>query len=194
MTWAGLGFKLGFFEANFDSFSTEELHEAKNSYDNGTKLKKIVHSQYFSPQWIRQANEALSADIDHKNLWFAAPADSGKTDKKGLDISKIYFTDKEKYTKKQESLRLKLNDFIEHQNFVVQKTIHQCSLIETTSSVTGVTRFDLPKNLQKQTGPDKTRKDSYSTLVLANWGKYCWFKMQDTQIKKRSAFKPKFIG
>jgi len=190
----GLDFTLAFIEQKLDTFEEEELLEAKQSYDNGHKVKRIVHSQYFSPTWIRQANEALSADIDHKRIWFAAPVDADKVDKKDIPIKELLFTDIEKYGNKREELNLKLNDFVDHQSFMIKKTINQCALIETTSTATGVTRFDLPKNLQSQTGPNKARKDSYSALVLANWAKYCWFKMQNVQTVKRSAFKPRFIA
>lgn len=191
----GLGFKLAFFEANFETFDEEELLAAKNTYDNGQGVKRIVHSQYFSPNWIRQANETLSADIDHKRTWFASPVDADKVGgKKDIPIKDLLFTDIEKYGNKRADLSLKMNDFVDHQSFMIKKTINQCALIETTSTATGVTRFDLPKNLQSQTGPNKARKDSYSALVLANWAKYCWFKMQNVQTVKRSSFKPRFIA
>lgn len=189
-----LPFTLEFFEAEFEEFTTEELFLARNSYNNGSRVKKIVHSQYFSPQWIRFANETLSADIDNKRFWFAAPVDAENVNFENIKISELKFSELESYGNKKEDLETKRIDFVDHQSDLIKLTKNQCSLIEVSTSATGMQRFDLPPNLQKQTGPNKTRKDSYSALVLANWGLRCFFAMLKTPEKKKSSFRPKFIA
>ncbi len=60
-------------------------------------------------------------------------------------------------------------DFLDHQHDMVNYTKNQCALIQVTSTPQGTQTFGLPSNLGRQRGPSKTRKDSYSALVLGNW-------------------------
>lgn len=189
-----LDFKLEFFEANFEEFNEEELAEARQTYDNGNRVKRIVHSQYFSSQWIRTANESLSGAIDNKKIWFASPLDPEGVNFEGIDITKIKFTEKETYGNRKEDLEMKRVDFLENQSLVINKAKNQCALIETSTTATGVQRFDLPASLQKQTGPDKPRKDSYSALVLGHWGIICYFALLKTPEKKKKTFKARFVA
>lgn len=188
-----LPFRLEFFEAEFETFNEEELFEARQSYSNGAKVKKIVHSQYFSSQWIRLANETLAGDIDGKRIWFASPLDPEKYNIEDIPIKDLKFSETEKYGGRREDLVLKKIDFIDHQTSIIKLTKNQCALIEVSTTANGTQRFDLPANLQKQTGPTKTRKDSYSSLLLANWGLKCYFAILKTPEKKKSTFKPKFL-
>jgi hypothetical protein len=52
---------------------------------------------------------------------------------------------------------------------MVNYTKNQCALIQVTSTPQGTQTFGLPPTLRRQSGPSKTRKDSYSALVLGNW-------------------------
>ena len=52
---------------------------------------------------------------------------------------------------------------------MVNYTKNQCALIQVSSSPQGTQTFGLPPSLRRQSGPNKTRKDSYSALVLGNW-------------------------
>lgn len=189
-----LPFSLGFFGAEFETFDEKELQTARASYSNGLKIKNIVHSQYFSAQWIRMANESLSGAIDGHRIWFAAPLDPEGVNFDGIDINTIKFTDKESYGNRREDIAMKKIDFVDNQSFVITKTKNQCALIEASTTSTGVQRFDLPASLQKQTGPDKARKDSYSALVLGNWGLNCYFSLLKTPEKKRNKFIARFIA
>ncbi|WP_222621500.1 hypothetical protein, partial [Bacillus pumilus] len=78
--------------------------------------------------------------------------------------------------------------FIDHQTTLIKLTKNQCSLIEVSTNANGSQRFDLPANLQKQTGPTKTRKDSYSALVLGNWGLRCYFSLLKMPQKQKKSF------
>jgi hypothetical protein len=187
-----LDFKLDFFEAEFEKFDNEEIVLAKQSYSNSGNTRKIVHSQYFSSNWIRYSNETLQGAIENKTIFFGAPTDSENLSKEGIQIKEILFNENEKYGDRPADLLLKLNDFVDHQNTVISMTKNQLALIEVTSN--GSTqRFDLPATLKKQSGPDKARKDSYSAFLLANWGKECYFAMQNGIIKKKNRVISKFI-
>jgi hypothetical protein len=189
-----LPFALDFFDAEFEVFDEEEMFKARQSYNNGGKVKRIVHSQYFSAQWIRTANESLSGAIDGKRIWFAAPTEAEGVNFDDIPIQKLKFNETEIYGNKKEDLETKRIDFIDNQSLVISKTKNQCALIEATTGATGTQRFDLPSNLQKQTGPTKTRKDSYSALVLANWGLICYFALLKTPEKKKNMFKARFLA
>jgi len=190
-----LPFTLDFFEAEFETFDEEELFNARKSYDSGnSKSKKIVHCQYFSSQWIRMANETLSGDIDNKRLWFASPREAEGLNFEGININKLKFTELESYGSSKDDLETKRIDFVDRQSDLIKLTKTQCSLIEVSTTANGGQTFDLPSNLKKQTGPQKTRKDSYSTLVLANWGLRCFLAILKTPVKKKSSFKPVFIA
>jgi hypothetical protein len=124
---------------------------------------------------------------------FASPCDIDKASKpKGIPIKDLHFN-MEDYSKSNMSLRLKMNDFVEHQNYIIQLTKTEMVLIEATTSATGTTKFDLPPQLAKQEGPDKPRKDSYTVALLGSWGFECFLAMKNAKIKKRKGIKPRFI-
>ena len=76
---------------------------------------------------------------------------------------------------------------------MIALTKAQCALIQPTSTATGQQRFDLPPSLRKQTGPNKTRKDSYSALVLGNWGVDLYNDMMTKRSHVDSGFTPIMI-
>jgi len=89
----------------------------------------------------------------------------------------------------------KMIDFLEHQSDMIEVTKTQCALIQITTSPQGTQTFDLPSNLRKQTGPDKARKDSYSSLVLGNWMIETYFDMMEVDMSNwGSTFVPQFVN
>lgn len=121
--------------------------------------------------WIRRSNELLQANFDHKKIWFGArPLDENyhMQIKKNIPINDLIFMQNQKEILKN-SGSAKLIDFLDHQYDMVNYTKNQCALIQVSSSPQGNQTFGLPSNLRRQTGPSKTRKDSYSALVLGNW-------------------------
>ena len=61
-------------------------------------------------------------------------------------------------------------DFVENLKDNVEMIKTQCALIEVTTTPQGTQTFDLPANLKRQRGANKCRRDSYSAMVLGNWG------------------------
>jgi len=67
-------------------------------------------------------------------------------------------------------------------------------MIQVSSTPTGHQTFDLPKNLKQQRGSNRARKDLYSALVLANWGKKIFFDMKKMPMETvQSTFTPFFV-
>ena len=88
--------------------------------------------------------------------------------KKNIPINDLIFMPNQKELLKG-SGQSKIIDFIDHQYDMVNYTKNQCALIQVSSSPQGTQTFGLPASLRRQSGPNKTRKDSYSALVLGNW-------------------------
>jgi hypothetical protein len=150
----------------------EEYQKGLQSYKNQYNKKdyKYVTLRKPTSHWIRQANELLQANFDHRRLYFASRAidDSyTKQKNKSIPIQNIKFLRTKEETNQNPGA--KMIDFIEHQSDMIELTKNECALIQITTTSQGTQTFDLPANLRRQTGPDKARKDSYSALVLANW-------------------------
>jgi hypothetical protein len=147
--------------------------------------------------WIRNANELLQANLDHKKIWFAARAVSDNYQKqrnKKIPISKLKFLPASIASAK-ESNAAKMIDFVEHQGDMISLTKVECSLIQITTSAQGTQSFDLPLNLRRQSGRDKARKDSYSALLLGNWMIKIYYDMQELKNKPvENTFAPMFIS
>ena len=163
----------------------DEVQEAKRQYNLASG--RICYAQVFNTQWIRMANEHLQWAIENKKIKFAsAPRE---VDFNAQTSSKIKIEDLEYETDMPENRSQKLIEFIEHQEFCVKRTKTQCALIEVTTNPQGSQSFDLPRSLQSS-NPDRTRKDSYTALLLNNWATRCYFDMNSAQIQKRSSFIP----
>jgi hypothetical protein len=147
--------------------------------------------------WIRNANELLQANFDHKKIWFAARAVSDNYQKqrnKKIPISTLKFLPPSIASEK-ESAAAKMIDFVEHQGDMVSLTKVECSLIQITTSAQGTQSFDLPLNLRRQSGRDKARKDSYSALLLGNWMIKIYYDMREFKNEPvENTFAPMFIS
>lgn len=174
------------YQANLTAF--------KNEY-NKDDYKHVILRKPTSG-WIRQANELLQANFDHRRIMFASQAIDEQyvsQKNKSIPIEDIMFL-RSKDVEKQSS-GAKQIDFIEHQADMMNLTKNECALIQITSTAQGTQTFDLPSNLRRQTGPDKARKDSYSALVLANWMTKVYF---DSKKQPKSniieTFEPMFVN
>lgn len=165
---------------------SEELKKARNQYN--LLNHKICYAQYFEGQWIRAANEHLQGCIENKRILFAS---SPTEDDYYLQLkSKIDIESIEYDSEMPDNRNQKLNEFIEHQPYLINLTKTECALIEVATSPQGKQTFDLPRNLKGSTSPDRPRKDSYTVLLLNNWAIKCYFDFMNTENKKREAFIP----
>ena len=155
-----------------------DLRELKKAYNVDTRTYCILRKP--TSQWIRQANELLQSNFDHRRIWFGARASgdnySAQIHKK-IPIEKLKFITHRDFEEKS-TPQAKMIDFVEHQEDMINITKNQCALIQITTSATGTQTFDLPPELRRQTGQDKARKDSYSAFVLGNWMIRVYYDMQ----------------
>ena len=186
------GINIGCFEADFNNPNdyTRDLREARKSYNVTSKV--ICNLRKPTSQWIRNANEMLQTSFDRKKLYFAASAmdeNYSLQKSKKIPIKEIKFS---KY-EDEKNVGAKMIDFIEHQKDMLDLTKAECALINVSTSAGGTQSFDLPANLKRQKGADRPRKDSYSALVLGNWGMNIYYDMMEIPQQENYGFTPMFI-
>ena len=172
----------------------KNLRKLKNSINK--KERKFVFLRKPSYVWIRFANENLQAAFDHKRIYFAGAAmdDNYNMQRKAnIPIDRLKFLRNQDMEEKNKGA--KMIDFVEHQRDMMDLIKVQCALVQVTTSPQGTQSFDLPPNLRKQKGADKARKDSYSAVVLGNWGMNVYFDMlEDKGDDIQTTFTPMFIS
>ena len=170
------------------------LYSAKSEY-NKTDYRTVFMRKPTS-SWIRQANELLQANFDHRRIYFASRAmdDHYKSQiNKRIGIENLKFSNVSDLDKADVGARM--IDFIEHLSDMIFLTKTECALIQITTSAQGMQNFDLPANLKRKSGPDKPRKDSYSALVLGNWMTKIIIDMRTVTVEDNTeTFTPMFIG
>jgi len=162
----------------------QQLRSIKKQYNK--EAKKICFKQVFSTDFIRKGNEHLQACIDHKKIWFASRSTSNDSSFDRAIAQKIGNI---KHTRHDNLL-----DFIETQDILINQTKKECALIEVKSTARGNQTFDLPQHLKRSTSASRARKDSYTTLMLANWATKCYYDMMSTNVEQNDTFMPRMIG
>jgi len=182
--------------SNFDDLENYQkvLVEAKQQYD--LNAQRICVLRKPTSDWIRRANELLQTNFDHKKIWFGARAmEKSFTSQiaQNIPIDALkFFPDHAKMQKA--SSHSKMIDFLEHQFDMMNYTKNQCALIQVKSSPQGHLTFDLPQALKRQSGPHRTRKDSYSALVLGNWMIKVYYDITTAEAEPiQATFAPSFI-
>ena len=170
------------------------LYSAKSEY-NKTDYRTVFMRKPTSA-WIRQANELLQANFDHRRIYFASRAmdDHYKSQiNKKIGIENLKFSNVSDLDKADNGARM--IDFVEHLSDMILLTKTECALIQITTSAQGMQNFDLPANLKRKSGPDKPRKDSYSALVLGNWMTKIIIDMRTVTVEDNTeTFTPMFIA
>ena len=184
--------KIRTFDAGLDNPHdyTKDLKEARRQYNVSDNT--ICYLRKPTSVWIRNGNEMLQTAFDRKRLYFAATAmdDNYSMQKaKKIPIKDLKFS---KY-EDEKNIGAKMIDFIEHQKDMIDLTKAECALIQVSSSNGGTQSFDLPSNLKRQKGVDRARKDSYSALVLGNWGMNIYYDMMNVPQESNQGFTPMFI-
>ena len=185
-----------------DTFLDGELglREARKnySYENG----RIIHSQLFNKQgWIRLANDYLVASLEHRRIRFAGQIRSETLIEKSLGINipikdLEFYPDPENYGLPSGELyrRAKQGDMIDRLNNVIEMTKHELILIEAVPGANGQLTFRLPIKTKVTDDPTRPRRDSYTALLLANWGMKCYYEIHSQQEEELNIFIPRFIG
>ncbi len=173
----------------------DDLKNAKLEYNLEDRKYCILRKP--TSNWIRNANELLQASFDHKKIWFASRAmdDSyhEQTSKK-IPIESIKYLNTSE-AELSDSRGARMIDFVEHQHDMMNLTKAECALIQIKTTAQGTQTFDLPDTLKRTTGPNKARKDSYSSLVLANWMVKIHYDIQNykNELVPQGTFTPVFI-
>lgn len=178
------GLKIGLLEGDFDDPTKyeEDLKEMKRGYR--PTQRSFCYLRQPSSNWIREANELLQANIDHKRIHFAAGAHDSNFEaqrSKKIPISKLKWDNKFEKPTNEEAAMV---DFIDHQKSMIELTKTQCANIEVISNPQGTQTFRLPLYMTKQKGPDRPRKDNYSALVLGNWFIKVYYDMINTKAER----------
>lgn len=186
--------KIDLIDTDWDNIEEyqKSIFKAKQQYSK--EKGRICVLRKPTSAWIRRANELLQSNLDHKRIWFAGKAlddDYAKQIKKNIPIKDLKFSNI--IDKENQGESAKMIDFVEHQEEVINLTKIECSLIQITTTPQGTQTFDLPPALKRQTGPEKTRKDSYSALVLGNWMIKIYYDMIESKQENYSTFVPVFI-
>ena len=184
--------EIGVFDAGLDNPHdyVKDLKEARRGYNASNKT--ICYLRKPTSVWIRNGNEMLQTAFDRKKLYFAATAmdDNYSIQRaKKIPIKDLKFS---KY-EDEKNAGAKMIEFVEHQKDMIDLTKAECALIQVSSSAGGTQSFDLPSNLKRQKGVDRPRKDSYSALVLGNWGMNIYYDMMDIPEESNHGFTPMFI-
>jgi len=172
----------------------QNILSAKTEYNKSEN--RFIFLRKPTSSWIRQANELLQANFDHRRIFFASRAidDNFRNQtRRKIGISELKFSNS--LDSEKENEEAKMIDFVEHLTDMILLTKTECALIQITTSTQGLQNFDLPANLKRKSGPDKPRKDSYSALVLGNWLVKIYLDMQNTHVNEiNETFEPIFIA
>lgn len=164
----------------------EEYQEDLRAYQNALKPTQRIYCYFRQAHvsWIRQANELLQANIDRKRIFFGSqPLNEDYTIqlKKKIPITHL------KFSKKYNTISPEADmiEFLDHQFVMLEQTKQQTANIEITTNPQGSQTFRLPVHMARQTGPNRPRKDNYSTLVLGNWMIKVYYDMLNVEEKEK---------
>lgn len=191
------GIHLGVIEGVVDEFEKQETYQediAKYKAELNSSQRKYVFMRKPTSQWIRQANELLQANIDHRRILFASQAINHAYEtqrKKKIPIEDLEWDRK---TKKPSNKEAQMVEFLDHQISMLELTKAQSANIEVATNPQGSQTFRLPPHMTRLKGPNKPRKDNYSALVLGNWMAKIYFDAKNSEDKPKvaSTFTPFF--
>ena len=143
----------------------ESVRQARNSH-NKSEHKVCIQCKPLS-DFIRRSNELLQAAYDHKRVMFASAAVDEEFQHQ---ISLPVPVKNLKFLRDNLTPDPSVVDFVENLKDNVEMIKIQCAMIEVSTTPQGTQTFDLPTNLKRQRGQNKARRDSYSAMVLGNWG------------------------
>lgn len=172
--------KLEHIEADFGKeHHAEVIKQVQQNYNR--MAGRYVQPQMFHSDFQRAANEHLQACFDNRNIVFAGKPRAHKPSfdilmEKSIDrILDVHSAFNAKSEDGNTTVGGPKDDFIAHQELLIDLVKKECALIELKSNGLGHLSWDLPSHM-KRAGKtrNKVRKDSYSALLLANWCLYIY--------------------
>lgn len=171
--------KLEVVDIDFDS--PEGFEQTRRLY-NPTAGKMVISIPFNQRNFIRSANEALQADIQHKRIMFASTIMNNDFHRElnmdydlKVNIDDLEFKSMDSNISKDEKRAV----FIENLEFVIETTKKEMAMIEISTDAVGNIKFDLPKSLKNTSGKDKARRDSYTALLLGAWGRILFYRLRN---------------
>ncbi len=168
------------FLCDVDFSDDETFRQTRSNYNRGER--KIAYSQVFKATWIRDANETLQGDIQHRKIMFASSirfndADVVMNANLMANVGDLDFTEMSDLIIGEEKRRL----HVEHVDLVVETTAKELSLIQLKTDAVGNYRFDLPTEVKTSSGKNRARRDSYTSFLLGNWGRRLYLKLKSEE-------------
>lgn len=117
---------------------------------------RILRMCIFDNTWIEKANINMKSMLDHKRMWFAAPA--------GNEIYK--------------GTEAQIDEFDDAQD-CIEECKNQTSMIVGGQTEKGMTVFKMPDGLSQIKKRERMRKDLYTCCLLISWGSEEYFKILD---------------
>ncbi len=165
-------------DADFKRDDFRELPtEIKKSYNR--TAGRIVQKQPFGSSFQRAANEYMQSCFDHKNISFGAKICANSdvaASLATLDISLL--------SGHAEFSDMSVMQFIEFQDNLLDLMRNECAMIQVKTTDQGSLSYGLPQSARRTTGPNKIRKDSYSALLVCNWGLKLYVESQNVQVQQ----------
>jgi hypothetical protein len=156
-------------DVNYNQDVTLIAKEIAKDY-NKTACKIVQKQSFSSGSFLKASNEHLKTCLDFENIAFASSplsVDGMMDNMSKLNIGSVYKTHPAFTMGDEEGT---LYDFIQEQANLINLVKKECSLINPTMTSVGNISFDLPAGMKRSKDPRRTRKDSYSALLMANWG------------------------
>jgi intein/homing endonuclease len=195
--------RLEFFSADFDVDPKEyvkELNRARRDYN--LTSKKICYSQYFLNPFKLAANEHLKYCIEYKKMLFASKPHEIKEEKMLKthipNFDKLKFISGEDFDQKMSNddmQKIRRQDFIDHQVFLMKDVKCQCALIELRPEGNSI-KLELPSNIRRLRGINMVRRDLWTSLFLGNYMAKRYFDMMSTddRFNYNSNWTPSIVG
>ena len=185
-------------DADFNNANIDEISKAVRKSYNKQELR-IVHPQSFqSADFQRAGNERLQMVFNNRDILFAAKA------KSQLDDTFARLVTQDIGDRLQHHAAFKVDieggrafskyEFVEHQDDLIDLVKKECTLIEQKSSVSGHLTWDIPQHLKRNNkNRNRIRRDSYTALMVANWGLYIYLKsLEIPEEAPRESYLPEF--
>lgn len=173
----------------------EELKIARRQFNKEHQC--IAFAQYFTSEFIRRGNEHLQGCFDYKKIWFGAPIKGANEDVFNAAVASVSDPDYALLDLKkdgEDESSDTMDAFIDEQERLIKQTRQQCSAIEVKSTIKGTQSFDLPQVMRRTTGADRSRKDSYTALMLAAWALKVYYDLNHIQVQEaQETFTPMMI-
>lgn len=180
-------------EADFKKDDYRELPvQIRRSYNRTSG--RILQKQPFGSAFQRAANEHLQACFDHRRILFGGKISANDAATScALDVD-LSLLQSHADLIDPETKRLSNTDMMELQDRLLDLTRKECAMIQVKATELGTMTFGLPQSAKRTSGPSKTRKDSYSALLLCNWAVHLYLMSLDVEVQTGTRDFPYWSG